>query len=112
MIDEINAKLREAGPARELQKRRDAIAREIESFEKELDKKNKAFLLMFGKEGVPLFVTPLLAKTEEKLDKMNIADKGIKGIEAKAIRELLHRGEFLCGTDLKEVSLAYKNVEK
>ena len=43
---------------------------------------------------------------------MNVADKGIKGIEAKAIRELLHRGECLCGTDLKEGSLAYKNVEK
>lgn len=112
LIDDINTKLREAGPAKVLQKRRDDIAIEIASFEKELDKKNKAFLLMFGKDGVPLFVTPLLARAEEKLDKMNIADKGIKGIEAKAIRELLHRGECLCGTDLKEGSLAYKNVEK
>ena len=43
---------------------------------------------------------------------VRVADKGIKGIEAKAIRELLHRGECLCGTDLKEGSLAYKNVEK
>lgn len=112
LIDEINAKLREAGPAKELQKRRDAIANEIASFEKELEKKNKAFLLMFGKEGVPLMVTPLLSRAEEKLDKMNVADKGIKGIEAKAIRELLHRGVCLCGTDLNEGSLAYKNVEK
>lgn len=111
-IDEINAKLREAGPAKELQKRRDDIAREITLFERELDKKTKAFLLLFGKEGVPLFVTPLLTRAEEKLDKMNVADKGIKGIEAKAIRELLHRGVCLCGTDLNEGSLAYKNVEK
>ena len=112
LIDEINAKLRDAGPAKVLQKRRDNIAIDISSYEKELDRKNKSFLLLFGKEGVPLFVTPLLTRAEEKLDKMNVADKGIKGIEAKAIRELLHRGECLCGTDLKEGSLAYKNVEK
>ena len=112
LIDDINTRLREAGPSTELQKRRDAIAKEMASFEKELEKKNKAFLLMFGKEGVSLFVTPLLNRADEKLDKMNVADKGIKGIEAKAIRELLHRGECLCGTDLKEGSLAYKNVEK
>ena len=112
LIEDINAKLREAGPAKELQKRRDAIAREIVTYEKELEKKNKEFLAMFGKEGVPLFVTPLLIRAEERLDKMNVADKGIKGIEAKAIRELLHRGECLCGTDLKEGSLAFKNVEK
>ena len=112
LIDGINAKLREAGPAKELQKRRDEIAKEIETFEKQLDKKNKEFLLMFGKEGVSLFVTPLLTRAEDRLDKMDIADKGIKGIEAKAIRELLHRGICLCGMDLKEGSPAYKNVEK
>lgn len=112
LIDQINAKLREAGPAKELQKRRDDIAKELISLESDLERKNKAFLLMFGKEGLPLLVTPLLFRAEEKLDKMNVADKGIKGIEAKAIRELLHRGECLCGTDLKEGSLAYKNVKK
>ncbi len=108
--EDINAKLREAGPVKEIQKRRDDIAKEIKYFEDDLKKKNKAFLLMFGKEGVPLLVTPLLSRAEDKLDEMNIADKGIKGIDANAIDELLHRGECLCGTDLKEGSLAYKNV--
>ena len=112
LIDHINDQLREAGPAKLLQKRRDEIARDLAAVEKEIDKKSKAFLMLLGKEGLPLFVTPLLNRAEEKLDKMNVSDKGIKGIEAKAIRELLHRGECLCGTDLKEGSLAYKNVER
>ena len=30
----------------------------------------------------------------------DIEDKGIKGIEAAAIKELLARGYCLCGTDL------------
>lgn len=111
-INDINAKLREAEPAKELQKRRDDIAKELLQHEKDLEKKNKEFLLMWGKEGVPLLVTPLLSKAEAKLDQMNITDKGIKGIEAKAIRELLHRGICLCGTDLREGTVAYKNVER
>ncbi len=111
LIDDINAKLREAGPAQEMQKRRDDIAKEIASYEKQLDKRNKEFLQLWAKEGVPLFVTPLLSRAEDKLNEMNLDDKGIKGIEAKAIRELLKRGVCLCGTELKEGSLAHKTVE-
>lgn len=112
LIEGINEKLRAAGPAKELQRRRDDIAKDIAWYEKDLEKKNKAFLQLLGKDSVSLFVAPLLSAATDKLNRMNISDKGIKGIEAKAIRELLHRGECLCGTDLKEGSLAYKNVEK
>lgn len=62
--------------------------------------------------SLPLLITPFLTKVSSRLDEMDIADKGIKGIEATAIRELLARGECLCGTDLKPGTLAYKNVEK
>ena len=65
LIDEINAKLRDAGPAKVLQKRRDNIAIDISSYEKELDRKNKSFLLLFGKEGVPLFVTLYLQEQKK-----------------------------------------------
>lgn len=112
LIENINEKLRAAEPAKELQKRRDDIAKEVAELEKDLDKKNKDFLLMFGKESLPLLVTPLLTKALEKMDKMNVSDKGIKGIDIHAIRELLRRGECLCGTDLKEGTLPYKNVER
>ena len=112
LIEEINIKLREAAPVKELQRRRDDIAREIDSLEKDLEKKNKAFIIHFGKEAVSLFVTPLLDKVETCLEQMNVLDKGIRGIEAKAIKELLHRGECLCGTDLKAGTLPYKNVER
>lgn len=112
LIEEINEKLRTAGPSKELQKRRDDIAEEITDCMKELEKKNKNFLQLLGKESVSLFVFPLLSLANNKLNQMNISDKGIKGIEAKAIHELLKRGECLCGTDLREGSLAYKNVEK
>lgn len=111
-IESINQVLREAGPSKELQKRRDQIADEIKLNEEKEKKKNRAFLRYFSEESLPLFLTPLFSKTTDKLVEMDVNDKGIKGIEAKAIRELLSRGECLCGTDLKESTAAYKSVEK
>ncbi len=111
-IEAINETLRQAGPSKELQKRRDAIASDLKRLEGELVKNNKKLLNLFSRDSLSLFVTPLLGKVSSRLEEMDVADKGIKGIEASAIHELLARGVCLCGTDLKAGTLAYKNVEK
>ena len=111
-IESINEQLRLAAPSKELQKRRDAIAREIKEKEEELQRNNKKLLALFSKDAIFLFVTPFLSDVSRRLSEMDVADKGIKGIEAPAIYELLERGVCLCGTDLKPGTLAYKNVEK
>ena len=111
-IEEINETLRQTAPSKELQNRRDTIARELKYLEEDLARNNKKILSIFSRDSMPLFITPFLKKVSERLDEMDIADKGIKGIEATAIHELLSRGQCLCGTDLKEGTLAYKNVEK
>lgn len=112
MVDEINEKLRQAAPSKELQARRDGIAKEYEEVKKRLENRNKELFTLFNDESLPLFVMPLSMKIMEKLKKMKVDDKGIKGIEAAAIRELLKRGECLCGCDLAEGSPAYKNVAR
>ncbi len=111
-IEEINETLRQAAPSKELQRRRDTIAKELKYQEEVLVKNNRKFLALFSRSSLPLFITPFLGKVAKRLDEMDIADKGIKGIEAAAIHELLARGECLCGTDLKHGTVAYKNVEK
>lgn len=111
-IEKINAELREAGPTKEKQKRRDGIAKELKLLEEDLKRYNSKLLATFSRDSLPLFITPFLSKVSKRLTEMDVADKGIKGIEAPAIYELLRRGVCLCGTDLKEGTLAYKNVEK
>jgi len=111
-IDQINESLRQAAPSKELQKRRDAIKKELAEQEETLKKNYKKLLKLFSTDSMPLFIMPFLEKTAERLREMDVADKGIKGIEAAAIHELLSRGVCLCGTDLKPGTLAYKNVEK
>ncbi|KIR03712.1 hypothetical protein P261_02527 [Lachnospiraceae bacterium TWA4] len=109
-IDEINEILREAAPSKKLQRRRDTIIKEIEDQEQELANNNRKMLAFFSKDAFPLLITPLLPKAKERLNEMDVADKGIKGIEAPAIHELLKRGTCLCGTDLREGTSAYKAV--
>lgn len=110
-IEYINEQLRKAAPSKELQKRRDQIAVELKGVEEALNKNIKKFFRLFSEESLPLFITPFLSKTGERLNEMKIADKGIKGIEAAAINELLSRGVCLCGTELHKDSLAYKTVK-
>lgn len=111
-IEGINETLRQAAPSKELQKRRDAITKEVRDTEEELQRNNKKLFNLFSKDSLFIFLTPFLKKASDRLSEMDLADKGIKGIEAPAILELLNRGVCLCGTDLKEGTLAYKNVEK
>ncbi len=111
-MEDVNKKLREAAPSKEIQKRRDQIAKELTDSENRLEKKSKEFLKTFSKDSVALFVTPVLDAARDKLGKMKVTDKGIRGIEAKAIKELLARKECLCGCDLIKGTSPYKNVEK
>lgn len=111
-IDQINETLRQAAPSKELQKRRDAIKEELAEQETALKKNNKKLLNLFSRDSVPLFVIPFLERAAQRLREMDVADKGIKGIEASAIHELLSRGVCLCGTDLKPGTIAYKSVKK
>lgn len=112
LIEQVNEKLRQAGPSKELQARRDQIEQELKTTEAGIEKNSKSLLDMFSKKSLPVFIYPLISRARNRLDQMKINDKGIKGIEATALRELLHRGECLCGCELREGSVAYRNVEK
>lgn len=111
-IEEINQKLREAKPTQELQKRRDEIHRSEQRERETLNKNYRLLFSDFTNEAYNLFLYPLLKQVEDKLNEMNFGDKGIAGIEIKAIKELLSRGFCLCGTCLDEGTVACKKVKE
>ncbi len=110
-IEMINTELRNAEPTKALQEKRDSILAETQRLKESLNSSMKKFLTSFSKNSLPLLVSSFTEKARERLKEMDIADKGIKGIEAPAIYELLKRGTCLCGTQLNEGSIAYKNVK-
>lgn len=109
-IEEINEKLRAAAPSKEIQKRRDQIAKELKDEETELTKNYKRFRKYFSQNCLSFFEIPLINKANSRLAEMHVSDKGIKGIEAPAIRALLNRKECLCGAELVQGTKAYENV--
>lgn len=112
-IEEINCILRANAPTKELQKKRDKIAVDIRQEQAESDRAINRLIANFNSNSISLLSLPLFPRAKEKLSKMDLSEKkGIKGIEAMAIKELLRRGECLCGTDLNEGSVAYKTVQK
>lgn len=112
-IDEINEILRNNAPTRELQKRRDSIDKDLKEERRELDNAIARYIKNFNNNSIALFSVPLFGKVKSMLSQMDLDDKsGIKGIEGPAIKELLRRGECLCGTELKEGTIAYRTIEK
>lgn len=109
-IEDINQKLRDAAPTKALQEKRDLIIGRIQREKANLSKQYDAFFRSFSLESFDLFLSPLFAKAKERIDAMDLGDKGIKGIDLNAITELLNRGVCLCGTHLNEGSVAYENV--
>lgn len=111
-IENIAELLKKAAPTIELKKALEENNRNQKRCTTDIAERSKRFLKLMSAPAFSLFVTPLLSELQKQLKHLEVDDKGIKGIDASGIRELLQRGECLCGTDLKEGSLAYKNVEK
>lgn len=110
-IENINEKLRDAAPTKQLQEQRDQIKKSLDREIQRLEKAYRDFFKNFSKNAINLLIYPMLPSAKDRLDQMDLSDKGITGIDINAINELLHRHECLCGTQLMEGSIAYKNVE-
>ncbi len=110
--NKIDEQLRAAAPYEELIRSQNLIKKGIKQCQRELEEYRKKLVKLFEQKSFPLFLVPLIPIANQRLQEMDVADKGISGLEAPAILELLSRGVCLCGTDLKPGTLAYKNVQK
>lgn len=110
--ERIEEKLRHAEPSKELQKRRDELEKFIQKANKDLEKCQSKLIDGFGKKSMHLFIKPLLEPAMARMEAMDVVDKGIRGIDAQALDELLARKKCLCGTELREGSMAFKELMK
>lgn len=111
-IDNINEKIKRAAPSEEIRKSLERNANGKARCLEDIDEDNRNLCKLFSEDSISLFLYPLLNKAGKVLHNMKIENKGIKGIDASGIKELLKRKECLCGTSLEKGSAAYKNVEQ
>ena len=110
--EDIHALLERAAPSEEIRNNLRNTANNKKIYDKEITETSKEFIKFFGENSLPLLLYPFLEKVADGLKKLDVEDKGIRGLEASAIHALLKRGECLCGQDLKEGSAAYKKVKE
>lgn len=100
-------KLRELKSSADSQKQKDIFEKKIAEEEKNLESKEKNFLLRFNKRSFLFFAQPLFMKALEKLKNADVSDKGIRDMNSSSINQIIERGYCLCGAEIKDGNHAH-----
>lgn len=108
--DELSEKLLQYGEIGEKQKRTLALRKELSLLDSRILEKKKQIFKYFSSNVIYLILDSMEEETRELLKKSDNIDKGIPGINAKAIQYLLDRKICVCGEKLDENSDHWKKL--
>lgn len=97
---------------KELQNKRIEYAKQIQQIENQIETKKTDIFKSFGEEATNYFLGATLETLKNKIKNTQLHDKGIEGINAKAIKHLLNRGKCICGCNLDIDVNAVKNLQE
>lgn len=93
-----------------LQNERDQLTKELIAAKKVKAQFIKAMCSDFNDDMTSFFAMSLVQKSLEMVSKSDFGGKDIPAMHSKTIKYLLDRGTCLCGTQLMEGSIPYKNL--
>lgn len=108
--DELSDQLLQYGEIGEKQKRTVAIRRELSLLESRISDKKKQIFKFFSSNVIYLILDSMDEEAKELLKKSDNIDKGIPGINVKAIQYLLDRKICVCGEKIEENSEHWKKL--
>lgn len=108
--DELSDQLLQYGEIGEKQKRTVAIRRELSVLESRILDKKKQIFKFFSSNVIYLILDSMDLEAKELLKKSDNIDKGIPGINVKAIQYLLDRKICVCGEKIEENSEHWKKL--
>lgn len=111
-LTQLNQILSQADETQKLQKQRDGYERMLRDRKNELSRKKEDQRKLINKEGASFLLQPLIGKALAFLKKTKVDDKGIKGLTAVTLQEILRRGVCICGQKLEKDSDAYNHILK
>lgn len=109
-VRKLNIILADAESTKEHQRERNRLEQTLKDQEKRLEEKKIQLRKRLNRDFGKLFLTPLIASSLSLLKDAQIEDKGIKGLTAATLKELLHRGVCVCGRTLEENTESYNHV--
>lgn len=111
-LKDKEAQLRELQSTMDLQIKIDNKRSRIEGIENELGRSQTNFLKFFHDRSFSFFLQPLTNTLQRFLDETEIKDEGIRSMSSDSIDDIIDRGYCVCGTEVKEGSTAYNELQK
>lgn len=108
---EINEVLKSYDGLRSLQTKRNDLASQLNKTEKDIEQKKEQIFKIFGSCSANFYLGSSFDKIREQIKKSSLHDKGIEGIDGKAIDSILKMGKCICGCDLSINSKAREELE-
>lgn len=105
---EVSDEILKSGDVSEKQKESIDLAKEIKGIEDEISEIKKDIFNKFSLQGYKLIAQSIIVDSIEMLQKHGDIDKGIPGLDAKAVEYMLSSGKCICGCDLKKNPEHYK----
>ena len=113
--DELETELRAVAATKALQEKIDDYDKNISDEQYNLKKVQKEIFEMFGGErsrSKYFYAIPLMKKALAYLEKADVDDRGIYGVNAQTINELIARGRCICGTIIADKNEAFKHLKE
>lgn len=107
---ENQQKLKELESSAQMQRQKEKLEQLKRAEERKLVEKEKNFFKKFQEKQYLYFAQPLYKKALEKLVDADIADKGIRDMNANSITQIIERGYCLCGTKIMHGDQAHTNL--
>lgn len=107
---QLNEILRTEQTTAEDQRKKDELERGIKSERKFYEEAVKRLIIDFNAGAVGFFAQPLMKGAIELLKSINLADKGVEGMNASAVNFLIQRGYCICGAEIHEGNEAHRNL--
>ncbi|MCF2657510.1 AAA family ATPase [Lacrimispora saccharolytica] len=109
----LEKKLRESAETRALQKQKENLEKQVKSEQKSLDEQRNELLKSFGGELSKtryFFAEPLIERAFKYLEHAKVDDKGVYGVNAQTIAEIIKQGHCICGCEVKEGNEAFLHL--
>ena len=111
-LSKVNDILKSNAGLKDLQNKRNEYAKQMERIESDIERKKSDIFKTFGTASINYFLGSTFDILKDKIEKSDLSDKAIEGINAAAINHILEHQECICGHNLKEDPEAIKKLEK
>ena len=108
--EQLDTILRNNQTTTALQKKKEALERQIKTEISGQESIIAAFLKEFNYGSIHFYTQPLIQRASDFLREVKMDDKGIKDLTAITIMDIIKRGKCICGEEIAEGNSAYNNL--